>query len=1087
MKTWKLKRNCLSVILAVCVLCTELMPLSVRADGLTVDTELTGELVEDGELSEGAVKSGNEAVMSEAALQPAGQEAVDPETAAQAVPVPEADKKEAAVQTGMEPETAGQSQTDMDQGAAGQSQTDMDQGAAGQSQTDMDQGATGQSQTGMDQGAAGQSQTGMEQEAADQTDTEQEPDGQGTGAQGSVGQAGVEPEADSQGTGAQGAAGQAGMEQEPDGQGTGEQGTAGQAGMESENDSQEAVGQENNGEPESIETEEEAALSLASGGGTFTLNVNESKTLYLDVASDEGLISALWNCNSSDFSINASGSTCRVTALRYSSIPAIVDCTYYCTKSYFIAGRRQIVTIPHYVSYTFYANGSSNGTTGTCNIANWPSSVNVAFPGSSTFTITAGTNLSDKVYLKENSSSGNCVSVFLLRTEGNKAYYRVDANAPGTQTVTFQLIYQESSTKMTIKDKVSIKFTVTCAHIYDQGTVTKPPTASATGIRTYTCLNCGYKKTETIPVIANTMAECEITLSDSSYVYHGAECRPTVCVKHFDTYLKQGTDFQVTYKNNVNAGKGEAIITGTGAYSGTVSKTFTINKADQTVTVSVPVNSVEVNGTLQITAKGAGTITYTSGNTEVAEIDTEGMITGKGEGTAEITVTASGDSNYKSASKTIEITVTGEQPASISFSSDTVRLGVNDSKVITVSASGNLPSRYVFGYKKNIDTCFSASWTGDWVGDSHDITITGKRGGTDFLTIYLKDSGTGIQLAEGIISITVEPETVSISDCTVTLSASSFRYDGTAKKPSVTVKYGTSVLVKEKDYSLTYCNNINAGQASVKITGKGDYSGTVSKTFTIQKADQTLSVSMAANTVKVKGTMQIKASGIGRITYSSKSPGIAAVNSSGLITGKAKGKAVIIVTAAGSSNYNSISKTVEITVTEGSSANSTVSVSYCTVLLSSSSYTYNGRAKTPSVSVRYKGRTLVKNRDYTVAYRNNVNAGTATVTITGKGSFTGSVKKTFRIRKAYQSFRVLNTSYYFSKTGLRRSAQSFTIRTAQGKGALSYKSNTKYITVSKGKATVKKGTPAGIYRITVTAAGNSNYYSSSKTIRVVVW
>lgn len=58
---------------------------------------------------------------------------------------------------------------------------------------------------------------------------------------------------------------------------------------------------------------------------------------------------------------------------------------------------------------------------------------------------------------------------------------------------------------------------------------------------------------------------------------------------------------------------------------------------------------------------------------------------------------------------------------------------------------------------------------------------------------------------------------------------------------------------------------------------------------------------------------------------------------------------------------------------------------------------YTGNAVTQKITVKHGNTTLVENTDYTVTYKNNVNIGTATVTITGKGDYSGTVEKTFRI------------------------------------------------------------------------------------------
>lgn len=70
-------------------------------------------------------------------------------------------------------------------------------------------------------------------------------------------------------------------------------------------------------------------------------------------------------------------------------------------------------------------------------------------------------------------------------------------------------------------------------------------------------------------------------------------------------------------------------------------------------------------------------------------------------------------------------------------------------------------------------------------------------------------------------------------DLEVMLSATEFTYDGMEKKPTVTIKDGDKVLENEKDYTVSYSNNTKVGTASVVIMGKGDYTGTITKTFTI--------------------------------------------------------------------------------------------------------------------------------------------------------------------------------------------------------------------------------------------------------------
>ena len=80
------------------------------------------------------------------------------------------------------------------------------------------------------------------------------------------------------------------------------------------------------------------------------------------------------------------------------------------------------------------------------------------------------------------------------------------------------------------------------------------------------------------------------------------------------------------------------------------------------------------------------------------------------------------------------------------------------------------------------------------------------------------------------------------------------------------------------------------------------------------------------------------------------------------------------------------------------------------------SVTYNTRAHTPDVTVTFEGSTLEAGKDYDVAYTNNINAGTATVTVTGKGNFTGTASKDFAIAQAYLSVENQTVTHFRTET-----------------------------------------------------------------------
>lgn len=69
------------------------------------------------------------------------------------------------------------------------------------------------------------------------------------------------------------------------------------------------------------------------------------------------------------------------------------------------------------------------------------------------------------------------------------------------------------------------------------------------------------------------------------------------------------------------------------------------------------------------------------------------------------------------------------------------------------------------------------------------------------------------------------------------------------------------------------------------------------------------------------------------------------------------------------------------------------------VTIPKKTYTYTGKAIKPTPTVKLDGKKLVKGTDYTVSYKNNKKTGKAYVIIKGKGSYTGTVKVAFTIKK----------------------------------------------------------------------------------------
>ena len=124
---------------------------------------------------------------------------------------------------------------------------------------------------------------------------------------------------------------------------------------------------------------------------------------------------------------------------------------------------------------------------------------------------------------------------------------------------------------------------------------------------------------------------------------------------------------------------------------------------------------------------------------------------------------------------------------------------------------------YKVSYLNNINACREAS-----DGQMPTAIVTGIN------------SYDGKIVTNNRLTFTIEPKTLTDSNVSIT---GTYTYSGTPVIPTVTVTDGAVGLEKGRDYEIAYSNNINAGPATVTVTGAGNYTGTVRKEFTIEKAD----------------------------------------------------------------------------------------------------------------------------------------------------------------------------------------------------------------------------------------------------------
>ena len=327
----------------------------------------------------------------------------------------------------------------------------------------------------------------------------------------------------------------------------------------------------------------------------------------------------------------------------------------------------------------------------------------------------------------------------------------------------------------------------------------------------------------------------------------------------------------------------------------------------------------------------------------------------------------------------------------------------------------------------------------------------------------------------------------NIEDATVTPDEIADEiYSGSAIMPALSLNFGDDPLVLDTDYTVAYKDNVNCGTATVTITGKGDYAGTIVKSFKIKLSEET-----EAEINEFRATAATTVGYLNDIadperftpeTYAAYKEAYDAYST--LILEENDQDTIKEIRKARSE----VTRTFILLVERTSITKATVD--------SIAAKTYTGKAQTPAPVVTLGDTTLVKGTDYTVTYKNNKNAGTATVTITGINNYNGTISKTFKINKAANPMtaKAKKSSYTISLSKVTKAAQTVAspITVSKAQGTVTYKksSGSSNITVDSktGKLTVKKGTKKGTYtiKVQVKAAGNTNYNAATKTVTLKV-
>mgnify|MGYP003191981508 FL=1 len=525
--------------------------------------------------------------------------------------------------------------------------------------------------------------------------------------------------------------------------------------------------------------------------------------------------------------------------------------------------------------------------------------------------------------------------------------------------------YKDSTTKAT-------------GHSYGNSVVTKQPTCTSEGTKTKTCTKCNATVTETIAKTSHKYADTVVapTCTTDGYTLH--KC--SVC----------GTSYKDNTTKATGHSYGNSVVTKqpTCTAEGTAIKTCT--KCNATVTETIPKASHKYADT--VVAPTCTTNGYTLHKCSVCGTsykDSTTKATGHSYGNSVVTKqpTCTSEGTKTKTCTKCNATVTEKLPAK----GHTAVTDKGYPATCTIAGKTDGSHCSVCNTVIKVQTVINATGhkSSGWIVDkAASIGVKGSKHKECTVCKKVLETAEIPALSR-----------ISISKASVTLSTSTYAYDGKAKTPSVTVKVGGKTLKKDTDYTVSYSNNTKIGTAKVTITGKGNYTGSISKTYSIK------------NNFK---------------------------------------KATI----SGISNKS-----------------------------------YTGKNITQSITVKYNGKTLKNGTDYTVSYSNNKKVGTATVKITGKGSYTGTITKTFKINPAKQEIQKLTakSKAFFVDWAQKGSATGYEIQ---------YATNSKFTSAKKvtiknnktDKTTVSKLSGKKKYYVRVrsyTTVKGTKYYGAWSSVKNV--
>jgi len=235
-------------------------------------------------------------------------------------------------------------------------------------------------------------------------------------------------------------------------------------------------------------------------------------------------------------------------------------------------------------------------------------------------------------------------------------------------------------------------------------------------------------------------------------------------------------------------------------------------------------------------------------------------------------------------------------------------------------------------------------------------------------------------------NFTISPKDSSNNDLDATLPVTTFVYTGKEIKPEVNVTDKGSSLTLNEDYTLEYKDNIAVGSGSVKVVFKGNYSGSITRTFTIRKItmDDGVNVSLSQTTFIYNSFEHTPSP---TVTYQGKPLSIDNDYELSYENNINIGEATLTVTFKG--NYDG-TKVLHFNIIKAESTS-------VEMTLDSYIFVYTGEEIKPIATLKLGDYVLIEGTDFTLNYENNIDAGTGNAVATLSGNFEGSLNKEFVI------------------------------------------------------------------------------------------